>query len=377
MLDQIKIQALEVANKKLLIELAEQKNLEEQARNFAFFPEENPNPVFRVSEESKILYANLASNFILEKWETGVGGILPENISKDITFAFELQKPLEMEYQVSNEFYSFVISKVQNKDYANVYAQKVTEKKKTQEALIQAKDEAESANLAKSNFLAKMSHELRTPLNAILGFSQILQMNTENNLSHLQKENVLQILNAGSHLLELINEILDLAKIESGNLTLNLQPINIANLVEEMEGIFQPIANKYDIQLSLILDPSLELTAKADKLRLKQILLNLVSNAIKYNNKGGSVTVSCKPVNDKKLQVDVIDTGPGISDEDQSKLFEPFNRLGYENSTVEGTGIGLTVTKELVELMGGTVGLISSLGEGSHFYFILPAAEKS
>ncbi|MBT3365567.1 MAG: hypothetical protein HN472_15400 [Nitrospina sp.] len=373
---QVQTHELEEHNRKLLNEIAEREKFEEPTPNMAVFPEENPNPVFRVSLEGKILYANSGSNYILGKWETGRGKVLPEMFSKKISYAFELQKPLEVEYQVSDQFYSFVISKVQNKDYANIYAQNITEKKKIEEALLSAKNEAENANQAKSNFLAKMSHELRTPLNAILGFSQILKMNSENNLTPVQTGNVDHILSAGNHLLNLINEVLDLAKVESGNVTLNFQPINVVNLIEGMESIFRSIANEYGIRLSLVLDPSLMLTARADKTRLKQILLNLVSNAIKYNHKDGSVTVACKPLNRERLQIDIIDTGFGISVEDQSKLFEPFNRLQNENSEVEGTGIGLTVTKELVELMGGSIGLVSQLGEGSHFYIQLPVAEK-
>jgi signal transduction histidine kinase len=164
--------------------------------------------------------------------------------------------------------------------------------------------------------------------------------------------------------------------VESGNISLNLEPVDVADLIEEMEGIFQSIANQYEIRFFMALDSSMMLTARADKTRLKQVILNLVSNAIKYNHKGGSVTVACKPINQKTLQVDVIDTGPGISFENQDNLFEPFNRLENEHSVVEGTGIGLTVTKELVELMEGSIGLKSRLGEGSHFYIKLPVAEK-
>jgi nitrogen-specific signal transduction histidine kinase len=162
--------------------------LEEQAQNLAIFPEENPNPVFRISREGKILYANLSSNSILKTWETGVGGILPEMFFKNISCVFELQKSIEVECQVSDQFYSFIVNHVSGKEYANVYAQNITEKKKTEEALRLAKDEAEKANQAKSGFLAKMSHELRTPMNAILGFTQLLQMNSENNLTELQKK---------------------------------------------------------------------------------------------------------------------------------------------------------------------------------------------
>jgi signal transduction histidine kinase len=374
---QIRTCELEAHNQKLLQEIAEQKKREEQAQNMAVFPEENPNPVFRVSGEGKILYANSASNFILEKWETGVGQVIPEIFRRNLSAAFEFNQPIEVEERVSDQYFSFVISRVKGKEYANVYAKEITERKKAEEASLYAKDEAEKANKAKSDFLSKMSHELRTPLNAILGFSQLLEINFENNLTPLQKENIGHILKAGNHLLDLINEVLDLAKVESGNITLDLQPINIANLIEEMGSIFQPMANEYGIRLSILLDPSMNLTAHADKLRLKQILLNLVSNAIKYNHPGGSVSVSCKALNSKVLQVDFIDTGPGISIEDQSKLFEPFNRLGNEHSHVEGTGIGLTVTKELVELMGGSIGLTSRLGEGSHFHIKLPVAKKT
>ena len=298
---QLRTRELEKYNLQLMKEIAELKKREEQAQNLAIFPEENPNPIFRVSGEGKILYSNFASNYVLDKWETGVGGVLPELFSKNVSFVFELQKSMEVEYPVSDQFYSFVIACIRGKEYVNVYAQNITEKKKVQQALLHAKNEAEKANRAKSDFLSKMSHELRTPMNAILGFSQILEMNSEKNLTPVQIENLGHILRAGNHLLTLINEVLDLSKVESGNLTLNLQPINIVNLIEEIEGIFQSIANEYSIRLSMALDPSMQLTARADKIRLKQVLLNLVSNAVKYNHKGGSVTVACKPLNQKTL----------------------------------------------------------------------------
>lgn len=373
---QVRTRELEEFNRRLLNEISDREKAEEQARNLAIFPEENPNPVFRISNEGLILYANIASNYIFEKWETGVGKILPESFFRSISHAFDHQEPQEVQLQVSDQFYAFIISRVKGKDYANVYVQNITEKKKVEKELLRAKDEAEKANRAKSEFLAKMSHELRTPMNAVLGFSQILQMDPDNNLTKLQHEQLGHILTAGKHLLDLISEILDLAKVESGNISLNLEPVNIVTLIEEMKVILQPIADGHDIRLSIALDSSINLTAWADQLRLRQILFNLISNAIKYNRKDGSVTVSCKPLNQDRIQVDIIDTGLGISDEDRNKLFEPFERLGKEHTDVDGTGIGLTLTKELIELMGGAIGLTSKQGEGSHFYVELPTACK-
>lgn len=374
---QIRTRELEDNNCRLLSEIAEREKAEEQARNLAFFPEENPNPVFRVSEEGIILYGNLASKYILDKWETGAGKALPEMFYKNTPFVFELQKSVEVEYPVSDRFYSFAITHVQDKECVNIYAQNITEKKKAQDSLLHAKIEAEKANHAKSDFLSKMSHELRTPMNAVLGFSQLLKIDPENNLTPIQQEQLDHILTAGKHLLDLISEILDLAKVESGNISLNLESINVVTLIEGMKDTLQPVADEHGIRLSIVLDPSINLTAWADQLRLRQILFNLVSNAIKYNCTEGSVTVACKPLNRESIQVDIIDTGLGISAEDQNKLFEPFVRLGDEHSGIEGTGIGLTVTKELIELMGGTIGMTSKPGEGSHFYVKLPVAEKA
>ncbi len=230
---------------------------------------------------------------------------------------------------------------------------------------------AESANLAKSEFLSSMSHELRSPLNAILGFAQLLETGTPAPTLG-QKDCVDQILQAGWYLLELINEILDLALIESGKLSLSPEPIALAEVLADCQAMIEPQARKNGIHLSFTV-PSQALYVKADRTRAKQIFVNLLSNAIKYNRVGGSVVVGCAARNDGHIRVTVRDTGLGLAPEKLAQLFQPFNRLGQEGGVEEGTGIGLVVSKRLVELMGGDIGAQSTAGVGSEFWVDLKA----
>jgi PAS domain S-box-containing protein len=257
-------------------------------------------------------------------------------------------------------------------------ARDVTEQKRLHQALQEtnaelqhAKFVAEKANLAKSDFLSSMSHELRSPLNAILGFAQLLDAG-EPPPSAVQKSSVGQILHAGWYLLELINEILDLSVVESGKLSLSPEPVSITEVMLECREMMQPQADARNITLAF---PALSAPTyvRADRTRLKQVLVNLLSNGIKYNNDHGSVsvTVSARPKN--FIRIHVIDTGPGLSAQKIAQLFQPFNRLGQEGGAVEGTGIGLVMSKRLVELMGGTVGVESRTGNGSEFWFDLAA----
>ncbi len=245
--------------------------------------------------------------------------------------------------------------------------QDVTSHMEDEAALILARDEADRANQAKSEFLSSMSHELRTPMNAILGFAQLLQF--DEHLSEENKDSVHEILKAGEHLLTLINEVLDLAKIESGHIDLSLEPVEVCPVVEECLNLVAPLADKRHIRM----DHSglSNIFVRADRMRLKQALLNLLSNAIKYNREAGSVKVEVRDTGHERLQIRVADTGPGISQENLADLFQPFNRLDAQSS-IEGTGIGLTITRRIVEMMGGTIEVESRVGQGSTFSIELP-----
>jgi PAS domain S-box-containing protein len=244
-----------------------------------------------------------------------------------------------------------------------------SERKRAEVQLNAAMVLAEKANLAKSEFLSSMSHELRTPLSAILGFAQLIESGMPSPTVS-QKRSVDQILKAGWYLLELINEILDLALIESGKLSLSLEPISLSEVVREIEAMVEPQARKRDIHMTF---PEVRLAyfLKADRTRLKQILINLLTNAIKYNTAGGAVVVEFIASTPGRLRICVQDTGEGLPPEKLTQLFQPFNRLGKETGVEEGTGIGLTLSKRLVELMGGVIGVESTVGKGSVFWIEL------
>jgi len=235
--------------------------------------------------------------------------------------------------------------------------------------LANAIEEARSANQAKSAFLSSMSHELRTPLNAILGFAQILTSDSLPSTLEQKKEFANHILKSGRHLLTLINEILDLAKVESGTVTLSMEPVALADTLLETRTMVEPIASSRGVR---VLYPDVAgAVVLADRTRLKQVLLNLLSNAVKYNRESGAVVLSCEQVAPSRLRLSVQDTGVGLDAGQVASLFQPFNRLGQEGGQQEGTGIGLVVTKRLVELMGGEIGVSSSPGVGSVFWIEL------
>jgi CheY-like chemotaxis protein/nitrogen-specific signal transduction histidine kinase len=250
-------------------------------------------------------------------------------------------------------------------------ARDVTERKRLDKMLHlknteleKAKSVAEQANLAKSVFLSSMSHELRTPLNAILGFAQLLEAGLPKP-TDIQVVRLHQIIKAGWYLLDLINEILDLTVIESGKLSLSREPVSMAEVMRECQAMTESQAHKRGVSMNFVPFDTAWF-ANADRTRVKQVLINLLSNAIKYNRENGTVEVKCTCTTERLL-ISIKDSGVGLAPEKLLQLFQPFNRLGQEYGSEEGTGIGLVVTKQLVELMGGKISVVSSIGVGSEF----------
>lgn len=247
----------------------------------------------------------------------------------------------------------------------------ITDRKRAEETAERALEEARRASQAKSEFLSRMSHELRTPLNAIIGFSQLLAMS---GLDSEDAESVGHISRAGEHLLELINEVLDIVSIEAGRMALSVEPVELSEIIDESLSLVRPAADQRRLHVRTSLGVRHALWVNADRQRLRQVLVNLLGNAVKYNCEAGTITVNCSPVDRGMVRIEVEDTGIGIAPGRLSDVFAPFERLGAERTEVEGTGMGMTVTKRLVEAMGGTITVKSTQGLGSCFTVELPAA---
>jgi PAS domain S-box-containing protein len=252
-------------------------------------------------------------------------------------------------------------------------AHDVTERSQIEKALREAKNEADRANHAKSEFLSRMSHELRTPLNAILGFGQLLE---RQNPTETQRTRVNHIISAGRHLLYLINEVLDISRLETGNLQLSLEPVCMADALEEVLCLMRPLAAERGIELLTPVPLGQTHYVMADQQRLKQVLLNLLTNAVKYTSLDGNVTVSSSATGSRAMRIVVSDTGAGISSEKLARLFTPFDRLGAEQTGIEGTGLGLALCQRLMQAMRGSIGASSTVGQGSTFWVELACADS-
>lgn len=321
-----------------------------------------------LSRDGKVLWFRDEASVVRD--ETGRSLFL-QGILVDITESKRVEAELrEHRYRLED------LIATRTKELAQVNAElrrDIAERKLIETELIKAKTDAEKANVAKSDFLSRMSHELRSPLNVMLGFAQLMESSTPPP-TFSQTTMLKEITSAGWYLLELINKILDLAALESGRLVVEHEPVCMAEVMPECRTMIEPLAQERDIQITFP-PPDLHLYVKGDRTRVKQILINLLSNAVKYNRERGTVEVALEAVSPERIRISVKDKGPGLSPEKLAQLFQQFNRLGQEAGSVEGTGIGLVVTKQLIELMGGEIGVESTVGAGSVFWFELPADE--
>jgi signal transduction histidine kinase/CHASE2 domain-containing sensor protein len=257
-----------------------------------------------------------------------------------------------------------------------IMAKMLLQKSEEQSVMRQLINRTEQVSLAKSQFLSQMSHELRTPLNAIIGFAQLMQMDDpEHPLADTHLDSVNEILKAGLHLLGLINELLDLAKIESGKISLNIGRIAVTDLLNDCHTLIKPLVHNKGLHLVIDNQLANDIMLKVDPKRARQILLNFLSNAVKYNRPNGTISLSCTEAGNNRIRISVTDTGEGLAEQEQQLLFQSFQRLGAEHTDIEGTGIGLAITKQLAELMQGSVGVSSTQGEGSTFWVELAVYE--
>lgn len=268
------------------------------------------------------------------------------------------------------------LTEYEGEKFIITFGRDITRRKKDEKEIIQARDSAEKANQAKSLFLSRMSHELRTPMNAILGFSQIMDLDPEEKLDSQYRENIQHILKAGHHLKLLIDEVLDLSVVESGNFELALENIPVGPVIREIITQMEPLRKTNEISISTTNLTETEHVIRADLMRFKQILINLISNGIKYNRRGGTLAISVIDNPDQTVSIRIQDTGEGIPEEKMADLYEPFNRLNFEYGDIEGTGIGLNIAQELVNAMNGTIAVESVVGQGSTFVVTFPGGES-
>ncbi|MEI6577489.1 MAG: PAS domain S-box protein [Bacteroidota bacterium] len=377
-------------------DITEQKMAEETLREsearFSVFMDYLQAAVFLKDHEGKTLFVNkyMDNAFGASAWlGKTMYEVIPNEFGKKLladdlnSLKFGYQKIEESLLNLDNELRTyetqkFVMPRPGHNHLLGGIAIDITDRKKAEDEILSARKEAEKANHAKSEFLSRMSHELRTPMNSILGFAQLLQMGE---LTPGQNKSIKHIMTSGVHLLHLINEVLNIAQIEAGRISLLMEPVQLLSPIKETIDSVLPNALKKNVSIKLQESPNNQLFVKADLHRLKQVLLNLINNAVKYNKNEGSVIIKTSVIHSKKskipvIRISVIDTGIGISTDNLDKLFLPFERFGEKKSEIEGSGLGLTVVKKLMTVMGGAVGVDSVPGEGSTFWIELPQADS-
>ncbi|MBW8016617.1 MAG: PAS domain S-box protein [Planctomycetes bacterium] len=354
-------------------DVTEHKRAEERIEGLAKFPSENPNPVLRVDDDSKLLYANDAAKSLLAEWGCKIG----ERVGSDWQniIADALQKGTEQitEIEHDGKVFSFAIAPVVNAGYTNLYGRDITERKEAEEQLEVAKERAEAANAAKGDFLANMSHEIRTPMSVIAGFGDIL---ASEELTKQQMAYVELIRNAGKSLLVIINDILDYSKIEAGKLEIYLYEHPLKEIVGDVENMMRRLATDKGLEFEVVWGKGLPEIIETDQVRVNECLVNLVSNAIKFTD-DGFVFLKVSMVDrdgEHFIRFDVEDSGIGIPAEDQEHIFDSFSQVEKGSTrNFGGTGLGLAITGQLAGLLGGSVSLASEEGKGSTFTLVIPA----
>lgn len=355
-----------------------QRTLQENAV-LARIPAENPSPVIRVSRNGQVLYRNESGQEVLAQMGCGVGDIVDADWLSIIERLFETGERQEFEVAFDENTIAFVAVSVREAGYANFYGTDVTAREKAEAELVRAKEAAQAANGAKSEFLANMSHEIRTPMNAILGFADLL---SKSQLTSRQQSHLQAISSSGKTLLTLINDILDLSKIEAGKLEIQFEPIALRQIINEIQHTFATKAAEKHVDLMVQIDSEFPNSVMLDEVRVRQILFNIVGNALKFTETGyvsiRARTLIVRDTGRADLLLEVEDTGIGIPAKEQKRIFESFSQVsGQSTKKFGGTGLGLAITKRLAEMMGGKVALTSEVGKGSTFSVLFPEVEIS